>query len=99
MKISTSVVDIEKGDTLTLVEYNEKTYIHTSTHAPFTSDSPATFFADNGSGTLVDGDENPIEDFSVVRAHLSSLVIDNKDVIYKTDGKIFNAIYELEVAE
>lgn len=92
MGTSIATLSIEKGDTITLVEYNGKSYIHTSTHSPFTADSPATFFDDSGSGVLVNKDLNPIEDFSIIRVHLSSITVNNNDTIFKTDGKLFHAI-------
>ena len=92
--MSKSVLDIQKGDDVTFVEHGGKVYIHTATTSPFTADSPATFFADNGTGALLDGEGNPIQDMTATRVHLTSVVLDNNDVILKTDGKIFNAIFE-----
>ncbi len=92
--MSKAILDIQKGDEITFVEYNSKKYIHTSTHSPFTTDNPATFFDDSGSGVLVDGDSNPIQDATVSQVHLSSLVVDFSDIIFKTDGKLFNAIVD-----
>ena len=86
-------IDIQKGDEVSFVNYDSKTYILTgSVGFAFTNDSPAKFFKDDGSGDLVDANNDPITSIEVTRVHATTLIVDNEDVILKTDGKIYNAV-------
>ena len=90
--MSTSVLDIQKGDTIEVVEYATKQYIlGTELPEPLTNDAPSKYFIE-GVGELVDSDNNPLESVEGTRKHLTSLVVNNDDTIMRTDGKIFYAI-------
>lgn len=90
--MSTAVLDIQKGDSIEVVEYSAKTYILClELPSAITNDSPPKYLIE-GVGELVDENNNPLESVEGTRKHLTSVVVDNADTITRTDGKIFYAI-------
>lgn len=85
------VMDIQKGDNYSTVEYDSKIYI-LSDQAPFNYGTPLTLFKDDGTGTLVDSNNNPIEAVELISLHLKTYILDLSDIIFRTDGQIYHAV-------
>ena len=89
--MATFVVDIQKGDGIEVVFYDSKNYLMTTEINPLSTDVPAKYMKD-GVGEIFDAESNPLVSMEGTRLHLSSFVCDVDDAIFRTDGKIFNAI-------
>lgn len=89
--MATLVMDIQKGDAIEVVNYSSKRYLLATDIDPISTDDPAKYMVD-GVGEVFDGDNNPLQSIVGTQKHLTSFVLSVEDVIFRTDGKIFNAI-------
>lgn len=89
------VMDIQKGDNYSVLEYDSKNYIMDDS-APFGEPGTITYFKDDNTGVLVNSENNPIEAVELTALHLKTFTLDSNDVIFSTAGKIFHAITDVE---
>ena len=86
---------IAKGDNYSVLEYDSKTYIMDDS-APFSEPGTITYFKDDGTGTLVDSEDNPIQAVELTALHIKTFTLDSSDVIFSTAGKLFHAVTDVE---
>lgn len=86
---------IDKGDNYSVLEYNSKAYIMDDL-APCSEPGAVTYYKDDGTGVLVDSENNPIQAVELTALHLKTFTLDSSDFIFSTAGKLFHAVTDVE---